>query len=434
MRIRRWFYGRKRGNRHTGLPWLGRAGETLFFACLLFVGCAGLAHIFSAWIWPEWRANRHFVSTQCLVKAKRLITDEVPDGYRYRPQFFVAYDWNERTHHLWCYDIAGYSTTRKARAREILERFEVGQHYSGWCDPRFPERFVMVRGFSWWLWLLLLLPVPFIAVGLGGLVWAFLTWNRSPEQRLAPRRASAEGTNGERLQPAYPFIPGNVDLTNSPGVRLAYRLPLVRSPARNVIAATVAFLLWNTVLGIIFYLFFSGVLLEQSGWWFGLAVTPLTLIGLFLLYYWLRQILLTGGIGTTRAEISDHPLRPGESYRLFIEQTGRGELNVFAVDLVCEERATYHQGTDVRTEIREIWWTNLFRRTELKVSPNRPCEVELSLRVPRDAMHSFKSEHNEILWKLVVVVHMPGWPKYERSFPLVVYPRSAVAIESTASG
>ena len=37
-------------------------------------------------------------------------------------------------------------------------------------------------------------------------------------------------------------------------------------------------------------------------------------------------------------------------------------------------------------------------------------------------MHSFRSEHNEISWKLLVKGAVAGWPDYERSFPVIVHP------------
>jgi hypothetical protein len=37
-------------------------------------------------------------------------------------------------------------------------------------------------------------------------------------------------------------------------------------------------------------------------------------------------------------------------------------------------------------------------------------------------MHSFKSAHNEIAWKLLVKGSPVRWPEFERSFPVIVYP------------
>ena len=37
-------------------------------------------------------------------------------------------------------------------------------------------------------------------------------------------------------------------------------------------------------------------------------------------------------------------------------------------------------------------------------------------------MHSFKSDNNELNWSLVVDGKVAGWPDYQRSFPVIIYP------------
>ena len=44
------------------------------------------------------------------------------------------------------------------------------------------------------------------------------------------------------------------------------------------------------------------------------------------------------------------------------------------------------------------------------------------MSVPAGAMHSFKADHNEINWMLVVEGDVAGWPDYKRSFPVIVRP------------
>ena len=53
-----------------------------------------------------------------------------------------------------------------------------------------------------------------------------------------------------------------------------------------------------------------------------------------------------------------------------------------------------------------------------------PLELRATIEIPAHAMHSFKSEHNEIRWKLVIVARRAGWPDLYRSFPLIVLPQS----------
>ena len=37
-------------------------------------------------------------------------------------------------------------------------------------------------------------------------------------------------------------------------------------------------------------------------------------------------------------------------------------------------------------------------------------------------MHSFKADHNEINWALVIEGDVAGWPNFKRSFPVIVRP------------
>jgi hypothetical protein len=121
-------------------------------------------------------------------------------------------------------------------------------------------------------------------------------------------------------------------------------------------------------------------------------------------------------------EISDHPLRPGEECRLFVSQAGRLKMNSLEVLLVCEEAATYRQGTDTRTETREVCRQEVFRREGFEVRHGMPFEAECELVVPAGAMHSFKADHNEVNWRLVVRGNAAGWPDYKRAFPVIIHP------------
>ena len=56
------------------------------------------------------------------------------------------------------------------------------------------------------------------------------------------------------------------------------------------------------------------------------------------------------------------------------------------------------------------------------VKPEQPFEAECEFEVPRAAMHSFKSEHNKICWRLLVHGDAVQWPPLERAFSVTVYP------------
>ena len=51
-----------------------------------------------------------------------------------------------------------------------------------------------------------------------------------------------------------------------------------------------------------------------------------------------------------------------------------------------------------------------------------PFATEIEFSVPEGAMHSFKADHNEIGWLLTVEGDASKWPRYKRSFPVIVRP------------
>ena len=147
--------------------------------------------------------------------------------------------------------------------------------------------------------------------------------------------------------------------------------------------------------------------------------------GAVLAVFFVRQLMVTTGIGPTFVEISEHPLLPGGQYRLYVSQAGRLKMRSLDVALVCEEEATYRQGTNTRTESREVCRQPLLHREEFQVLPGEPFATECVLRVPAGAMHSFKAAHNEVQWRIVVQGDVADWPEFRRSFPVIVHPSGA---------
>lgn len=275
------------------------------------------------------------------------------------------------------------------------------------------------------LWVMVLVLGSFVLLGGGGLIWTVFNVRASVERRSALARKAADiDLTGhiERHRKPLPCIPGDANLTNSPGVRLRFRLPMVQSRAWRLIFATVFCLVWN-VGAVVLVVYATNSFLAGNPEWFLISFTvPFLVIGGCSVYDLVRQIVIHTGIGPTNVEISHHPLRRGGKYDVYVSQAGRLSMRTLALNLVCEEAATYRQGTDVRTEQRRVFDRQVFRKTEFLIDPGIPFEHECSFQIPDDAMHSFQSEHNAINWRLVVCGQADAWPTYERSYPIIVHP------------
>jgi hypothetical protein len=183
-----------------------------------------------------------------------------------------------------------------------------------------------------------------------------------------------------------------------------------------------ACLLWNGIAAFFVVMAIGRFAAGEPDWMLTLIVAPFVAIGVGLAVYFVRESLKATGVGPTWIEISDHPLGPGKSYDVLLSQAGRLTMQALEVWLACDEKATYRQGTDTRTETRRVYLERCFVRQDFQIHQGLPFESRWQLSMPDGAMHSFHSEHNEVNWKLVVRGSVAGWPDYERVFQIVVNP------------
>ena len=420
-------YEKKRGDRRTGSKALGNLGEALFFGIFFVVGCAALAYMLVVLVWPEWRANRQFEPAICVIVDKRPgkkpATEVEPAVFR--PEFQVRYVAGDRQYLAdGVYDVTNLYSPDEDKVKAILAGFEIGQKYPCWYDPINPGRVVLVQGYTGWLFVALLIPLSFMIIGGGRMIYALAHWNQSDERRSVSdqRAAQLDLFEVEPDNRDFPTVPADSHFTNSPGTTLAYRLPISTTTTWRLLAAAVACLLWNALVAIFIVMAVAGLARGKPEWLLIGLLIPFVAGGVGLVVYLVRQILITTGVGPTRLEISEHPLAPGKPYEIFLSQAGRLTMQSLEVWLACDERATYRQGTDTRTETRRVFEDRCFVRENFQILQGLPFESRCRVQVPEGAMHSFAANFNEVSWKLVVKGNVDGWPPYEREFQIVVNP------------
>lgn len=421
----RWFrlFEKKRGDRRTGSEKIAGIWEGAFFGILFVLGCLGLWVAFSWFVLPEWQVQRDFVPTPCRVLEVRLGTT-VRDGQTvYRPEVCIEYRVADRRYCLWTYNIHtvrgnGYSVD-KEHALGSLERFRVGETLTSWYDPQNPQIAVLERGIWWWAWLVLLIPLSFVILGAGGLSYQLWRWGKSAERLAVQGQPLTLTLIADPDAAMYPFVPEVPAGVSQPGTRLAYRLPVLGTPYRAIVAWLAAALAWNAaVLAFALGTYYSG----HFDWSFSLFLLPCLLIGLTLLAAFFRQWMAASAVGETIVEISDFPLLCGQRYRVYLQQTGSLRLDWLEMLLVCEEEATFQHGTNTRRETRRVWQKTLWRHERFEVFRSVPFETETEIEIPAGMMHSFRSPHNEVRWRCYVRGSTPSWPTFERIFPLLVLP------------
>lgn len=281
---------------------------------------------------------------------------------------------------------------------------------------------------GWGLWLLVLVFSSLLLIGGVGVIYTLLHMGASVERRSA---LAKRATNLELLREAIPSpqeyltIPRDADLINSPGITLAYRLPIAYSPAWKLFPVLAFCLVWNGVASVLLVLAFDSFAAGRPDWYLTVFLIPYLAVGVWSIVFFVRQLNVLARVGPTSVEISDHPLFPGMRYGVFLSQAGRISVEKLDLLLVCEEEATYHQGTDIRTESRRVYEQPLLTQQGFEILPGVPFETDCEFQVPQQVMHSFRSNSNSVQWKLEVAGVAKGLPPYRRSFPVIVYPRTS---------
>lgn len=288
---------------------------------------------------------------------------------------------------------------------------------------------------GWWPWFAIVIPLALIGYGATGLV--MLLWQNvaSSERRAAAVQKASDweipvGQKAGRL--SLPAVPPIDAVTDSPGVRLAYRLPIDAASGWVSFTMAAVCLVWNTLVAIFVYGVIQQHIIGRPNWLLTWLMVPFVLAGVWTLVALARQVLLDIIVGTTRLEVSHHPFYPGGTFQGFVSQTGRLHVRWFQVQLVCEEQAIYQQGTDTRRATSRVHRTTAFSQRKFDITPQQAFETVFDITIPESAMHSFISGHNAVIWALVVRGRMARWGEFERRFPIYVYP--ARVVEQSSAG
>lgn len=283
-------------------------------------------------------------------------------------------------------------------------------------------------------WLAIGVSLALIILGAVGFWYRVLKVATSDEHREAISRSGLiprPKTRAKNEPP--PMIPSLDPFTDSPGAKLAYRLPSPSQELMAFVAVGVFAMAWNAMLAIFYVFALQGFIRGTPQITLMILLIPATYVGLRTTRSFFESYVRVLGIGSTTVEIEDLPLVPGRTYQIVLVQYGRLVIKKLTARLVCEEESTYHFGTDIRTERSVVREQLILDQGRTRIDWGRPLELDGWITIPADAMHSFQSLHNAVHWKIIVEGEANRWPSYSRSFPVVVYPHAPTRSPGPAS-
>jgi hypothetical protein len=190
------------------------------------------------------------------------------------------------------------------------------------------------------------------------------------------------------------------------------------SPFSKCVGSLVAALFWNGIVSVFLFHLFKSWRSGYFEWFLALFLSPFVLIGMGLL---LATVYFFLGLFNPRPRLTVTPGAPrlGDSLRIEWNISGRVEaLQDFKVWLEGREEATYTRGTRSATD------RSVFARvevTKLSVAQEMRCG-SATVSVPAELMHSFTSQHNKIVWSILVSGQIPRWPDLQEEFGVTVLP------------
>jgi hypothetical protein len=376
----------------------------LFFCIFGGVG-AGLLYPFGirpilktikAQSWPE---------VPCRIISAQVKSHSDSDGTTYSVDIRYEYEFNERKYSSSKYSFVGGSSSGYKRKAKIVNYYKSAAQPVCFVNPDKPSEAVLKRG--WHLGLLFsLFPLPFLAVGVGGVVWTIKNrgkhklkstteqWLPEQEPSLGVLGVSDMGTGALVLKPkssAWGKFAGSI-----------------------VIAA-----FWNGIVSV----FVVGVVRDWSttSWFMTLFMIPFVLIGLGLIgavFYCLLALFNPRVTLTLNSGLI--PLGGlGQLSWQFSGVTNR--IRKLKILLRGREEARYQRGTKTYTD------KSTFFQMELCSSEDR-FEIpqgEAGFAIPSASMHSFEARNNKLIWEIAVHGDIKSWPDVREEFKITVTPAAS---------
>ena len=416
-------------------------------------GIIGFIVIFFCLIMPQWRFYKEYKTAQCRVVD--LSVDPMQNNERYRPLVRIEYsapspilsDKSGRTilkkYNIWTYDFntlnnSGYSYQKKDAYR-ALDAFVIGNEYICWYDPHNPQKAVLFCYWSWTNVTLLIVPISLFLLGLGPLIHLFLYRTGHSQKKITPLSGVLQNKSADNLEelPAdiasekqsasersaeFPCSPSIRNIIDSPGVKMKYRLPLDNSPIGSLGVILLLCVAWGVLCIAFVSVALGGFLDRRPDWILTGFILPFVLVWIGLFLYFFRNLQRATSVSPTLMEINDALLHPGQTTKALLIQMGGHYIFKLDVNLVCEEEAVFSCGTDIRSEKMVVFRSNLLSEKDFNIVVDEQFEKSFEFTIPQNAMHSFDSPHNRILWRLEVCGEVENHPPFTRSFVLVVNP------------
>ena len=348
-----------------------------------------------------------WIETPAKVVWSRVRSHSSDDGTTYSVDIFYRYQFEGNEYRSNTADLfSGSSSGRSSKQKKVKEHPR-GKEITCYVNPAQPWQALLERDLGWSA-LFALFPLPFIAVGLGGLWWTFRKRTAVRKNKLLRHSSNGLRQNTSPLR----HSPTSADVYHSGSHRsiVGDHGRKTFSPGgkriKSVLGSLMVALFWNGITSVFVTIAVKSWLSGNPEWFLTLFIIPFVLIGLAMIAYTFYQFLaLFNPAPKLTLESSGITLNQATKLKWVIS-SGSLRLTRFRLYLVGEESAEYRRGTNTVTDT-QIFHEQLLFETS---SPRKAAKGSISITLPANTMTSWSSSHNRIQWKLVIKGDISLWP------------------------
>ncbi len=360
---------------------------------------------------------RNWEETTCVIVSSDVAVNRGSDSTTYRVDIRYTYQAERgETFHGDRYDFnTGSSSGYGAKAR-VVEAHPPGSEVTCYVDPDDPSSAVINRSpGAFLLWGLF--PLPFLAVGLGGLLYLATASGHKTLRKASGRdrrRPVFDPATGRRAAAAAAATPAAA--THRGPLELeAEASPMVKALGLGCFA-----LFWNGFVSVFLFAVIVPSFRRQDPEWFvAIFMVPFVLVGLGLIAAVLYQLLASFNPRPSLTLAESH-LRPGDESSLSWQFSGRAHrIRQLTIELEGRETARYRRGTSTSTDHHVFFSRQLVSREGRFFTIHRG---NTTLEIPPRTMPTFEAANNKIEWRIKVHGDVPFWADVNQTFPIVVRP------------
>lgn len=405
-----WFRGGKKGGaepiaakaRRRGKK--GKYGLAVFFSIFALAG-AGMLYPLGIRRVAKTLDAEKWAETPCKIVSAQVRSHTGDDSTTYSVDILYEYEFDGKTYKSNRYDFIGGSSSGHSGKARVVSSYEAAKNPVCYVNPEKPSQAVLKRGFHLAL-LFALFPLPFLAVGVGGLVFTI----RGKKGKLKSTTPQWMPQTGEASVTESPFV----------GEAVSGRVVLKPkySPLTKLLGAIAVAVFWNGIVSIFVYQAVQGFRRGRPEWGLTLFMIPFVLIGIGMIGFVFYQLLaLFNPRPTLRLSSGTIPL--GGAAELGWRFSGRTSvISQLKITLLGREEATYRRGTKTHTDKNTFYEMEILATTERR----EITSGQVGLIIPADTMHSFEAQNNKIIWAIEVHGDIKRWPDVKESFKITVAP------------